>query len=129
MYQRIQEKLNKVTDLKVPSVFKSMDGKEYSVVAMDDGVFELNKVLKKITLPESITTYGKKIFKNCDNLGLYIHIPFCKSICNTFCTFGCLINLNQIIIFWGRIFWHFCNNNFCTRINQFILGWHDIIIN
>ena len=58
----------KVTDLKVPSVFKSMDGKEYSVVAMDDGVFELNKVLKKITLPESITTYGKKIFKNCDNL-------------------------------------------------------------
>ena len=25
-------------------------------------------------------------FKNCDNLGLYIHIPFCKSICN-FCPY------------------------------------------
>ncbi len=25
-------------------------------------------------------------FSKCDNLGLYIHIPFCKSICN-FCPY------------------------------------------
>ena len=58
----------KVTDLKVPSVFKSMDGKEYSVVAMDDGVFELNKVLKKITLPESINMIGSYAFCSSKNL-------------------------------------------------------------
>ena len=25
-------------------------------------------------------------FSNCENLGLYVHIPFCKSICN-FCPY------------------------------------------
>jgi len=31
--------------------------------------------------------YDKKLlFSDCDNLGLYVHIPFCKSICN-FCPY------------------------------------------
>lgn len=31
--------------------------------------------------------YDQKLnFKDCDNLGLYVHIPFCKSICN-FCPY------------------------------------------
>lgn len=44
--------------------------------------------LTRSTKPFTFTNVydPKLIFADCDNLGLYIHIPFCKSICN-FCPY------------------------------------------
>ena len=44
--------------------------------------------LTRTTKPFTFTNeYDSTLeYKDCDNLGLYVHIPFCKSICN-FCPY------------------------------------------
>ena len=44
----------------------------------------LTRSLKPFTFKNEYDT--KLPFAECDNLGLYVHIPFCKSICN-FCPY------------------------------------------
>ena len=45
-----------------------LNGKEYTIVSIADGVFSNNSALKNINLPNTITSLGSRIFGHCESL-------------------------------------------------------------
>lgn len=57
----------KSATIKVPSSI-TVNGTSYKVVKIEDGAFANNKVVTKVTLPNSVLTIGKNAFKDCSKL-------------------------------------------------------------
>ncbi|MDE6048239.1 MAG: leucine-rich repeat protein, partial [Paramuribaculum sp.] len=45
-----------------------IDGKKYPVTEIEEGAFEGNTEIKKVVVPETVTTIGKEAFKGCTSL-------------------------------------------------------------
>ena len=63
----IHKYIGTATNLDINNSVK-VDGKTYTIIGVADRVFEGNKIIKSVKLPNTITSVGSYTFKNCVNL-------------------------------------------------------------